>query len=128
VTSGDAFAAFERSGWESGRASPYHRGLGAMTSRPIPAMLDAAAVGTGSAVLDVATGSGYAAALAAERGAEVVAVDLSREMLDLAAELHPEIEFRQAPVRGRGRVPGAPHRGGPRRPGRRERTLHASDR
>ena len=47
-------------------------------------------------MLDVATGPGYAAALAAERGAEVVAVDLSREMLDLAAELHPEIEFRQA--------------------------------
>jgi ubiquinone/menaquinone biosynthesis C-methylase UbiE len=96
VTSGDAFAEFERAGWDSGRASPYHRGLGAMTSRPIPALLDAAAVGLGSAVLDVATGPGYAAALAAERGAEVVAVDLSREMLDLAAKLHPEIEFRQA--------------------------------
>jgi SAM-dependent methyltransferase len=96
VTSGDAFAEFERAGWESGRASPYHRGLGAMTSRPIPALLDAAAVGAGSAVLDVATGPGYGAALAAERGAKVVAVDLSSEMLDLAAKLHPEIEFRQA--------------------------------
>jgi SAM-dependent methyltransferase len=92
----DAFAAFERAGWDSGRASPYHRGLGAMTSRPLPALLDAAAVGSGSAVLDVATGPGYAAALAAERGAKVTAVDLSREMLDLAATLHPEIEFRQA--------------------------------
>ena len=96
MTSGDAFADFERAGWESGRASPYHRGLGAMTARPIPELLDAAAVGAGSAVLDVATGPGYAAALAAERGANVVAVDLSREMIDLAAELHPEIEFRQA--------------------------------
>jgi ubiquinone/menaquinone biosynthesis C-methylase UbiE len=96
VTSGDPFAEFERAGWESGRASPYHRGLGAMTSRPIPALLDAAAVGAGSAVLDVATGPGYAAALAAERGAKVMAVDLSREMIDLAAALHPEIEFRQA--------------------------------
>jgi SAM-dependent methyltransferase len=96
VTSGEAFAEFERAGWESGRASPYHRGLGAMTSRPIPELLDAAGVGAGGAVLDVATGPGYAAALAAERGAEVVAVDLSREMLDLAAELHPDIEFRQA--------------------------------
>jgi SAM-dependent methyltransferase len=96
VTSGDPFAEFERAGWDSGRASPYHRGLGAMTSRPLPALLDAAAVGTGSAVLDVATGPGYAAALAAERGAKVMAVDLSREMLDLAATLHPEIEFRQA--------------------------------
>lgn len=96
MTSGDAFAEFERAGWESGRASPYHRGLGAMTSRALPALLDAAAVAGGSAVLDVATGPGYAAALAAERGAEVVAVDLSRDMLHLAAELHPGIEFRQA--------------------------------
>jgi SAM-dependent methyltransferase len=93
---GDAFAAFERAGWESGRASPYHRALGVLTARPIPALLDAAAVGPGSAALDVATCPGYAAALAAERGAKVVAVDLSREMLDLAAELHPAIEFRQA--------------------------------
>src|SRR3954469_16338682 len=92
----DVFAAFERAGWESGRASPYHRGLGAMTSRPLPALLDAAAVGAGSAVLDVATGPGYAAALAAGRGAKVVAVDFSREMLALAAKLHPEIDFRQA--------------------------------
>ena len=28
----DAFAAFERAGWDSGRASPYHRGLGAMVA------------------------------------------------------------------------------------------------
>jgi SAM-dependent methyltransferase len=94
--SADAFADFERDGWESGRASPYHRGLGAMTSRPVPVLLDAAAVGPGSAVLDVATGPGYAAAVAAERGADVVAVDFSSEMVELAAELYPDVEFRQA--------------------------------
>jgi ubiquinone/menaquinone biosynthesis C-methylase UbiE len=92
----DAFAAFEQAGWEAGRASPYHHRLGAITSRPIPALLDAARVAGGSAVLDVATGPGYAAALAAERGAAVVAVDLSHEMLELAASLHPEVEFRHA--------------------------------
>src|SRR3954467_7007125 len=96
VTTDDAFAAFEHAGWESGRASPYHRGLGAVTSRPLPVLLDAAAVGPGSSVLDVATGPGYAAALAAERGADVVGVDFSSEMIALAAKLHPEIDFRQA--------------------------------
>jgi SAM-dependent methyltransferase len=96
VAANDAFAAFERAGWEGGRASPYHRGLGALTSRPIPQLLDAAAVASGKAVLDVATGPGYAAALAAERGAKVMGVDFSHEMIELAAALHPAIDFRQA--------------------------------
>jgi ubiquinone/menaquinone biosynthesis C-methylase UbiE len=92
----DAFSAFEQAGWEAGRASPYHERMGAITARPIPALLDAAGVTRGSAVLDVATGPGYAAAQAAERGAEVVAVDRSHEMLELAASLHPAVEFRYA--------------------------------
>jgi len=92
----DTFTAFERQGWNAGRAAPYHHGIGAITSRAIPALLDAARVGAGSAVLDVATGPGYAAALAARRGARAVGVDFAAEMLDLATGLHPEVEFRHA--------------------------------
>jgi protein-L-isoaspartate O-methyltransferase len=58
----DAFDAFEREGWRRGRASPYHRGLGPLTSQAVGALLDAASVGDGAAVLDVASGPGYAAA------------------------------------------------------------------
>ncbi len=92
----DAFGAFEQAGWSEGRAAPYHHGLGAITSRPIPALLDAAAVSAGTSVLDVATGPGYAAARAAERGGEVVGVDFSPEMLELAAGLHPNVRFQHA--------------------------------
>ena len=89
----DAFGAFERAGWSHGRAAPYHHGLGAITSRPVEALLDAAGVGEGSDVLDVATGPGYAAGRAAARGASVVGVDFSAEMLSLAASLHPSVTF-----------------------------------
>jgi SAM-dependent methyltransferase len=92
----DAFGAFEREGWSAGRAAPYHHGLGAITSRPADALLDLARVGSGSSVLDVATGPGYLAARAASRGASVVGVDFSDEMLELAASLNPTVSFRQA--------------------------------
>jgi SAM-dependent methyltransferase len=91
----DAFGAFEREGWSQGRAAPYHHGLGAITSRPVEPLLDLARVGEGSMVLDVATGPGYVAGRAAARGASVVAVDFSDEMLALAASLHPAVTFRR---------------------------------
>jgi ubiquinone/menaquinone biosynthesis C-methylase UbiE len=92
----DTFAAFEREVWNQGRAAPYHHGVGAITSWAIPALLDAARVGPGQTVLDVATGPGYAAAEAADRGARAVGVDFSGDMLELAAGLHPGIDFRRA--------------------------------
>ena len=92
----DAFGAFEREGWSQGRAAPYHHGLGAITSRPAEALLDAARVAEGTSVLDVATGPGYVAGRAAARGASVMAVDFSDEMLALAASLHPSVSFARA--------------------------------
>jgi SAM-dependent methyltransferase len=61
----------------------------------IDPLLDAAKVGPGARVLDVATGPGYAAACAAERGAEVLGVDVSDGMVALALERHPGVEFRR---------------------------------
>ncbi|MBV8523026.1 MAG: class I SAM-dependent methyltransferase [Acetobacteraceae bacterium] len=49
-------------------------------------------------VLDVATGPGLAAAAAADRGAEVVGVDLSPRMIELARAANPGLEFREADV------------------------------
>jgi SAM-dependent methyltransferase len=90
----DAFAEFERTGWGGAKPELYHRGLGAITSRSIDPLLDAAGVGASSRVLDIATGPGYVAGRAAERGADAVGVDFSPEMLELAARLHPRAEFR----------------------------------
>jgi ubiquinone/menaquinone biosynthesis C-methylase UbiE len=89
----DPFGAFERAGWSEGRAAPYHQAVGAITAQPVEALLDAAGVGPGARVLDVATGPGYAAARAAARGAHAVGVDFSAEMVALARDLHPGVEF-----------------------------------
>jgi SAM-dependent methyltransferase len=91
----DAFNAFEAAGWE-GRALVYDRAFGATTSQAVEPLLDAAEVGPGTRVLDVATGPGYVAGKAAERGASVVGVDIAETMVALARRLRPGLEFRQA--------------------------------
>lgn len=93
----DAFNAFEASGWEE-KAGGYDRLVGHVTSRFAGPLLDAANVAQGSRVLDLATGPGYVAAQAAERGASVVGVDVAAAMVSLAKRLHPGIEFREADV------------------------------
>ena len=95
-TSGqDAFNRFEAEGWEH-RADGYHVLADGLTTRVIELLLDAAGVDSGTRVLDVATGPGYAAEAARLRGADVVGVDVAGAMVTLAQRLHPEIEFRQA--------------------------------
>jgi SAM-dependent methyltransferase len=93
----DAFNAFESAMWET-KAVGYDRFFGAITGRAVEPLLDAAGVGPGSHVLDVATGPGYVAAAAAGRGASVLGVDIASAMVELASTVHPELEFRQADV------------------------------
>lgn len=89
----DAFDAFEAAGWAR-QAATYGDFAGLVTARVAEPLLDAAGVGPGTRMLDVATGPGYVAGLAAERGAQVVAVDITEEMLELARSRHPDVEFR----------------------------------
>ena len=93
----DAFNAFEAAGWEE-KAGGYDRLIGHVTSRFAGPLLDAANATQGTRVLDLATGPGYVAAQADERGASVVGVDVAAAMISLARRLHPEIEFREADV------------------------------
>jgi len=79
----DAFASWERRTWES-RAVPYAEGITRLTRGAADALLDAAEVRRGSALLDVATGPGVVGLAARDRGAEVVAVDQSEAMVALA--------------------------------------------
>jgi len=58
--------------------------------------IDLAAIGPGSKVLDVATGTGDLAIEAAARGAEVVGSDFSEGMLERARAKAPQIRFEQA--------------------------------
>ena len=87
-----AFHAFERAGWES-IPQAYQDAFGTLTTQAIGPLLDAARVGPGVHLLDVATGPGYVAAAAAGRGASVTGIDFSAAMLAEARRHHPAIDF-----------------------------------
>jgi SAM-dependent methyltransferase len=91
----DAFNTFEAGGWEE-KASAYEGAFASLTGEAIEPLLDAASVGAGTRVLDVATGPGHVAGHASRRGARAVGVDIAQSMVELARELHPGLDFRQA--------------------------------
>lgn len=93
----DAFNAFEAEGWER-QAAGYDDFFGPITTRLVRPLLDAAAVGPGKRVLDVASGPGYVSAKAAERGATTVGVDNAEAMISIARRSHPALDFRPGNV------------------------------
>lgn len=93
-TSTDAFREFEHAGWnDSHVCQHYHENFGDVTMQSVDALLDAAGVVPGSLVLDVCTGAGYAAAVAAQRGAEVIGVDFSKAQVELAKARYSGVRF-----------------------------------
>lgn len=85
---------FEHAGWQEA-AHQYHNWLGSVTATAIAPLLDAVGAKSGVRMLDVATGPGYAAAIAAQRGAAVIGVDFSAAMVDEAASRFPGVDFRE---------------------------------
>jgi SAM-dependent methyltransferase len=59
-------------------------------------LLDVTAAADGTRMLDVACGSGFAAGLAAARGASVAGVDVTPALLEIARERSPAGDFREA--------------------------------
>jgi SAM-dependent methyltransferase len=90
----DAFRAFEHAGWER-IPERYHESFADLTTQAIGPLLDAVDVRGGVRLLDVATGPGYVAGAAAERGASVVGVDFSAAMVAQARRQYPALEFRE---------------------------------
>lgn len=88
----EKFNAFEKAGWEKA-AQAYHDHWGVLSAQSASATLDAAHVSNGSRLLDVATGAGYLAAAAAERGAAAIGLDFSAAQVDLAQRLCPNVSF-----------------------------------
>lgn len=92
-----SFREFEVAGWENTSVcSNYDQHLSALTTQSVGALLDAAGVLHGTRVLDVATGAGYAAAAAAERGADAVGVDFSVSQVTMARNRNPKLRFEQS--------------------------------
>jgi ubiquinone/menaquinone biosynthesis C-methylase UbiE len=92
-----SFRDFELAGWEdSGVAQRYDQDLASVTRQSMGALLDAVDARPGIRLLDVATGAGYVARAAAERGAEATGVDFSSTQIDLARKRNPKLRFEAA--------------------------------
>ncbi|MFN0263844.1 class I SAM-dependent methyltransferase [Tepidamorphus sp. 3E244] len=88
----DAFRAFEHDAWERA-SSGYHSHWEHLTTQIVPAILKAGEVGPLTVLLDVACGPGYVAGLSARLGAVASGIDLSGEMVRLAAQNYPQARF-----------------------------------
>ncbi|OLD64810.1 MAG: hypothetical protein AUI47_04240 [Acidobacteria bacterium 13_1_40CM_2_68_5] len=89
---GEEFKRFEHAGWE--RAAPHYEACWAsLTSHFVSPLIQAAAVGRGQRVLDVACGPGLVSEAASRLGAVTTGLDFSRRMVLRARERHPQLEF-----------------------------------
>ena len=88
------FRDFEHAGWEK-LPQRYHDAFSTLTTQAIEPLLDAVSVRRATRLLDVATGPGYVAGAAAQRGAEVTGVDFSVAMVAEAKRRYPRVEFRE---------------------------------
>jgi SAM-dependent methyltransferase len=84
----------EFAGWRSAAAA-YEACFAGATRPYVAALLDAVEARRGMRVLDIACGTGVAAAEAARRGAHVSGLDFSPEMLAQATKLHRDVDFRE---------------------------------
>ena len=75
-------------------AATYAEGFEAMTGAAAEATLDAAGVGFGCHVLDVGTGPGTLIGPALVRGATIIALDLTDEMVSEVRRRFPDVEAR----------------------------------
>ena len=90
----ESFFDFEHAGWDA-IPNQYHQAFGQLTTQAITSLLDAVNIERGDKFLDIASGPGYVAAAAAQRGATVLGVDFSAAMVAHAHQLHPSLDFRE---------------------------------
>jgi ubiquinone/menaquinone biosynthesis C-methylase UbiE len=88
----EAVRAFEHAGWQKA-AARYQATFAAATREFADALLDAARVERGVALLDLCCGPGLLAGAAAARGAVASGLDFSPAMLAEARAAHPDLKF-----------------------------------
>ncbi len=76
----EAFKDFEKSGWAK-QAENYDGLVGQVTRQAVNAILAAVNARAGTKLLDVASGPGYVAAEAAQRGVDATGVDIAENMV-----------------------------------------------
>jgi ubiquinone/menaquinone biosynthesis C-methylase UbiE len=91
------FREFERAAHDriAGSYEAFFVPITANAARPV---LDAVHASVGTRLLDIATGPGVVAAHAARRGARVTGIDISPQMIALAARITPDCTFLEADV------------------------------
>ena len=84
----------ERAAWHH-KAAHYDTYLGAVTKQVVEHLLDAAKVRKHMHVLDVASGPGYGAGFAIQRGAQATGVDFAAGMVEEAQKRFPAARFQE---------------------------------
>jgi SAM-dependent methyltransferase len=90
----DEFMQIEYEFWRQ-EAEDYEHYWSALARSFIPHLLEAVTITPGCRLLDVACGPGYVAEAARAMGADPIGVDYSSDMVRLARQRNPEIEFRE---------------------------------
>src|SRR5262249_48633068 len=86
---------FERTGWAK-QAEHYDSLVGQMTRQAVDALLAAVGARAGAKLLDVATGPGYVAAEATNRGLDAIGTDIAKDMVDEARRRFAKTKFETA--------------------------------
>lgn len=86
------FKEHELEGWTA-KAGAYGDYFGTATAHIAMPLLDAACVGPGMRLLDVACGPGYVAGAGAARGADALGVDFAPTMVEQARKRYPAVRF-----------------------------------
>lgn len=91
------FSDFEYTGWQD-LSCAYNENWAHVTNLFIPQILEQLPRLQDTCLIDIATGPGYAAQIAGRRGANVTGLDFSENMIAVARENVPDVDFRIADV------------------------------
>jgi SAM-dependent methyltransferase len=94
MTEPEAFAALEKRGWaEAETAASYARDFARASEMAVPVLVSECGASSGMAALDLCCGHGIVARALAAAGADVIGVDFSSAMLEIARSTVPGVRF-----------------------------------
>jgi ubiquinone/menaquinone biosynthesis C-methylase UbiE len=91
----DSVARIERAAWDRSAVS-YRENAAKLTSHAVNLLIEAARLTPDVRALEVGCGPGHITSMMAKTGAKVTGVDLAPGMVNIASELYPNIEFKEA--------------------------------